>query len=109
MKLNEQQLTALKDSIEHWRRMAEGVPNVGEEPYSSDCSLCTQFRYSNYSNDYSGYCIDCPVAISVLHGYCARTPYRAAEEAFSLYGGNSIQFKAAARKELEFLESLLPK
>ncbi len=46
-------LTALKASIEHWRRMETGTTANDEEPYGQDCALCQLFVELN--------CEGCPV------------------------------------------------
>ena len=97
-----QALTALKLSIAHWRRMAEGNRNKGDKPTGSQCALCIEFR--KYSS-----CDGCPVQIHAGTHMCNCTPYYSAHIAYIDYGPKSPEFKAAARKELEFLESLLPK
>lgn len=96
-------LTALEDSVAHWKRMAEGKANEGERPGGDQCALCQLFCQVG-----SKYCDGCPVNIETECS-CDTTPYFKAEDAFYAFGINSPKFKAAAAKELAFLQSLLPK
>ena len=105
---DEATLKALKESIEHWKRMATGTRNPDERVGSDDCALCGEF--------FNRSCAGCPVATAMGKPLCIGTPYEAAHELFSIkedgdYRDNSHspEFKATALKELEFLESLLSK
>lgn len=79
-------LTALRASIAHWRRLATGKRLPKEVPSA----------------------IYCPVRVATGNDFCESSPYWAAEKA-ARFGLDSKEFKAAARKELAFLRSLLPK
>ena len=94
-------LTALKESIEHWRRLADGTNRKGEETGPRSCALCMAFAVGR---DSINKCDGCPVSVKTGMKDCRNTPYYAAEAVFG-----APTFRAAARKELEFLESLLPK
>lgn len=96
-------LKALKASIAHWRRMADGKAHGGEEPYGEHCALCDMFL-----NEFNR-CTGCPVATRTGEIDCNNTPYWKARNAWDDYGRDSKHFRAAARKELAFLKSLLPK
>lgn len=108
--MNEKTLTALRGSIEKWRAIADGTR---EDRGSVDCPLCIAFP--------SSFCDGCPVA-QAGHPRCRGTPYT--DEWRTLlpndgdlqktYGPAGIRAisdraKAAARKEVAFLESLLPR
>lgn len=94
---------ALTESIAHWRRLTTGKRKRNESIGIVDCALCAMFR------PYSKHCDGCPVYVST-NSRCGRsTPYSNASEAQSIYGLDSPEFKTAARAELNFLRSLLPK
>lgn len=98
--MNEQARAALEESIAHWERMVEGSYSPGERPSSGDCALCRAFRDKD--------CNGCPVKMWTGELDCGDTPYDS-EDIWGLYedqGLDSEEFKAAARKELEFLKSL---
>lgn len=101
-------LKALKASIEHWKRLATGKRKQDEDIGVSHCALCLEFITT--------YCRDCPVKKKTGLWYCEGTPYHEVNdvrehEVYDLgkHGLNSKPFKRAAKKELKFLQSLLPK
>lgn len=98
--MNAETLTALQDSIEHWRRMANGDTSKGDKPFSTQCALCQLFIRTG--------CTNCPVAEYTKQRLCKGSPYSGADHAFGVFGVTSPQFRAYAQAELEFLESLLP-
>lgn len=100
--MNERTLTALKESIEHWERLASGETGFVEDVGSADCALCTIFLDEHE-------CAGCPVHEKTGAEKCAFSPYVEALNSRRKYGLDSPQFKSAARKELKFLKSLLPK
>ena len=100
--MNRATLTALKESIEHWRRMEEGRRKPGESIGAPSCALCQLFNCDILDN-----CEGCPVFERTGQDSCGGTPYREAVIAFSA-GYDSRAFKIAARHEREFLENLLP-
>jgi hypothetical protein len=94
-------LIALKDSIEHWKRLESGTQGVCESLTSADCALCLIF---NNSDNPKMDCEGCPVANKSGYAQCNNTPYYNARDLWK-----TPQFPAAARKMREFLENLLPK
>lgn len=104
-------LKALKASIAHWRRLATGKRRLFERPAAEDCALCAKFcrQLVNQWGRISGTCDGCPVKNRTGRNTCLGTPYKAARNKWLIYGADSPEFKAAAKEELEFLESLLPK
>lgn len=91
---------ALEASIEHWRENVEA--EVPEEASVSErhCALCQAFPRED--------CRGCPVA-AVAAPRCLFTPYD--EACFAIIRwrdgiGTQEEWRAAAKKELEFLESL---
>ena len=94
-------LKALKQSIAHWKRLATGKRREGERTGVHDCALCVLFFRTD--------CAGCPVAQKVNRIGCSNTPYVNANDAYYDTGLDSPEFKAAAKVELEFLQSLLPK
>lgn len=100
--MNPTTLKALKQSIAHWNRLATGRRRNGETVGASQCALCQLFLYMRD-------CKGCPVAEKVNRSGCELTPYMDAVNALCAHGHDSPEFKAAAKVELEFLRSLLPK
>lgn len=94
-------IKALKLSIAHWQRLASGKRKSSEQPDKYNCDLCREFFEIG--------CKGCPVKLKTKRSNCHETPYRKASRLFYLQGPHSPQFRAAARKELAFLKSLLPK
>ena len=107
-----QALTALKQSIEHWRRLTAGTPNPGELIGRSWCALCREFN--DLLADELDCCVGCPVYANTGFKYCAKTPWEAIEEKLCLHNYRltdwikTPQARALAAEELAFLESLLP-
>lgn len=100
---NEMTLNALKESISHWERLASGMQDVGEEPYYSDCALCETFD----KNDNN--CAGCPVRIATGERDCEGSPYYEAQQEWERGDLFSPDFRKAAKVQLKFLQSLLPK
>lgn len=92
-------LKALKGSIEKWRRIVEGT---GWDYGPRNCPLCIMFR--DWDDDGVNSCGGCPVKERTGKDGCEDTPYEAYVDAEGTIGE-----KAAARAELDFLRSLLPK
>ena len=106
--MNPQTLQALKDSIAHWERLSTGFRLPLEHIGATQCPLCNIFNQIGQRD--ALYCIGCPVYEKTKLQYCINTPYEEASIATRKYNGiDSIEFKEAAKKELEFLRSLLPK
>lgn len=90
-------LEALQESIRHWKVMAK-TGWEREKPLSGQCALCRLFLYRD--------CAGCPVNAAGHRG-CLATPY---DDAYFHYDdGNRSGFRSAARLEVKFLKSLLPK
>jgi hypothetical protein len=79
----------------------DGKRREGETVGAAHCALCDLFLNDG--------CSKCPVAQKVQRSGCSLTPYAAACDAHCEHGIDSPEFKAAAKVELEFLQSLLPK
>ena len=95
-------LNALKKSIKHWelnarRKAANAV--IGP----SSCALCRLFNNDGTPGD--DLCRGCPVYARTGYVFCLGTPFLKAHEA--RYCGDTA-WRAAARKEVAFLKSLLP-
>ena len=106
-------LTALKLSIEHWERLSTGKRERGEVPDAINCALCQQF---NLNVRYDEECKGCPIYTKTKEPYCYNTPYKHANlMALDVHGDyidsklRTKKFKDAAKVQLEFLKSLLPK
>lgn len=101
--MNPTTLQALCESIEHWTRLATGTRKSCEFVGVKDCALCQLF-YTGYSPNS---CVGCPVMQATKQRFCKNSPYKDASKA-SYFGYNSVEFKEAAQRELDFLKSLLP-
>lgn len=114
--MNPKTLKALKESIAHWKRMKQD-PKCGDEPAGWDCALCR--RFNSFCHTFGGerYAFGgerCPVAAAAGSLNCSNTPYSSARDAWYYYheqGGKTRlrQWRTAAQREIDFLESLLPK
>lgn len=98
--------TPLEESIEHWERLVSGKRLPNETIGRIYCALCEAYYWSK-----SGICEGCPVKEKTGQPYCFNTPYQLVEDIYNKSNGalDSKKFKAAAKKELAFLKSLLPK
>jgi len=99
--MNGKTLKALKQSIAHWQRLASNQPHPYESVGVRSCALCRRFIDQA--------CKGCPVRKKTGWRYCQETPYRYASHVFHLHGLGSASFTQAAKKEVKFLQSLLPK
>ena len=106
--MNKKTLAALRASIQHWREneAAETVDLAGV--FAEDCALCRMFVEKNDD------CAGCPVQKKTRSVQCRGSPWYSAKTAFLDWKKNPDNtgardaFRAAARAEREFLESLLP-
>ncbi len=92
-------LTALKESIEHWKDIKK---DSSIETSSDDCALCQLTPYVCS--------VTCPAYFG--NGYCKGTPYiDYVEYMFTVYifGEDEKVRQDLAQKEIDFLISLLPK
>jgi len=105
-------MTPLEESIEHWERLVSGNRLPNENIGINDCALCRAYLYNSSVKA----CVGCPVSETTGKTHCENTPYNLvmkikAEMFFIPYSVflDTKEFKEAAKKELEFLKSLLPK
>ena len=105
--MTEKALTALQSSIEHWEHLSSGDRFANEEPTAKFCALCKAFSQNH--------CNGCPVKIRTKQRFCDGSPFEDAMYAGINNAGeyrkkklDSPKFKEAAKKELDFLRSLLP-
>lgn len=105
--MNAKTLKALKLTVAHWTRLATGKRRKNESIYAENCALCKMFlvKYDCSKEE----CLGCPVAENTGHQFCQRTPWYNAKDAKNEFGIKSVIFKSAAKKQLAFLTSLLPK
>ena len=108
--MNKETLNALKGSIKKWENIIQGT--AGDQG-SHNCPLCKVFI--------AGGCKKCPVALKTKRTDCTGTPYMewamATKDQWGRLslapsvGALAISTKeiAAAKAELNFLKSLLPK
>jgi hypothetical protein len=101
---------ALKESIEHWRRLSEGERFPNEFIGSEHCALCVKFLNVGHG------CEGCPVSMAKKMPCCHCTPY---QQIATFISSNNIsargyalyehpEFLKLAKLELSFLERLLP-
>ena len=99
---------ALRSSIAHWKRMLAGKERPGEAPNGWWCSLCELFDEGGH-----GECSACPVRQKTGQRCCLGSPYWRANEAYHARGSGypdaEREWKAAAKRQIAFLESLLPR
>ncbi len=105
--MNAKTLKALKGSIEHWQRLVDFEKNPGEEPGSQQCDLCK--LSVNKSEGFYVDCNECVVKLRTGRPGCIGTPFNRAYSAFFKRHENPEEFRHAAKEEMEFLKSLLPK
>lgn len=110
MKLTKKAEKALKKSIAHWERLTAGEPRFGENHGSGCCELCEVYQ------DGDEPCRRCPIRQKTGLEYCHGTPY---DDFCDVYDSLWTEWKteeevyaekecrAAAKKQLEFLRSLL--
>lgn len=111
--MDEQTHKALIASIEKWERNAEAETPEEYLIGTRDCALCALF--------WKGDCAGCPVSEASGELYCNGTPYLEADHAEKMWvQALNVPFDeaaithrrnaahAAARKEVDFLKSLLP-
>lgn len=113
--MNKATLKALRDSIEHWRRMEDGKQEPLEEPTSKSCALCEMFYHAEPP---LCPCNGCPVSEMTGELYCKATPYYLAWDAWRFLKNpdltasqrrlNTKEFRRRAKPMREFLETLLP-
>lgn len=119
--MDEQTITALRKSIEHWRQNAEG-PMEEVTIGGGDCELCNVFYYC--SSEEAPVCSGCPVMERTGKVGCSDSPYSNVYFALGTYerikkadaatltvntlADAEATFRAAAKCELDFLISLLP-
>lgn len=102
--MDKRTLTALRGSIEKWRRIAEGF---GEDLGPHNCPLCKKFRNTNEGH----WCAKCPVSEESGCGGCFRTPYVPWDDFCEMVGSRrakSEEAKLLALDEYVYLLSLLP-
>jgi hypothetical protein len=100
--MDEKTLEALKGSIAKWEAIVAGT---GADNGSANCPLCAEFLYGN--------CFGCPVRERTKRSMCLGSPYHAFGEVADFHGHAGAKAigpvaEAAARRELDFLKSLLP-
>ena len=92
---------ALLASIEHWKEnLAAGVFEA--KIRGADCPLCNATR-DEFGNVV---CEKCPVMQWTGEESCEDSPWYDVDSAFSR--GNASDFAIAAKRQIAFLESLLP-
>lgn len=103
MKMNKATLKALRASIKHWEENVAAETPENASVDAAYCALCRKF-YKDHL------CIGCPVMTNTGFSCCENSPYENAND--KLYdweiGGSRANWRRAAKKELEFLKSLLP-
>jgi hypothetical protein len=114
-----QALKALKESIEHWERLAAGKRNPHESVGADGCALCRVFNPCIMDNGFrrEDRCNGCPVAERTGKQFCFETPWDMIGKAIDEHGDeettrnwldNDPEARVLAAAELAFLKSLLP-
>ena len=99
--MNKKTLKALRGSIEKWEKI---VAKEGVDRYSNNCPLCQT----------CGECDGCPVALKTELPGCSGSPYEEWDVHLDEEHHNMARkvhcptCEVLARKEVEFLKSLLP-
>lgn len=88
-------LKALKGSIRKWQRIVNGT---GKDRGADNCPLCKAYPRLD--------CAGCPVKKATGYDQCAETPYRDYRRA-NIWG-SAADALISAKRELNFLKSLLP-
>ena len=108
-------LKALNASIAHWERLAKNGPSEKEHADSISCALCRRFNPFHAKHPCQKALGErCPVFKRTGEPNCGETPFDTAAELTDFKGllvpGVTLaEWRAAARRELAFLRSLLPK
>ncbi len=111
--MNAKTLKATKGSVRKWERLARGE---GLDRANANCPLCKLF-YGDPISPSPGDCAGCPVMEKTGKQYCVDTPYaswidRVSTSRYGRFYGKKAETdreKRLARKERDFLRSLLPK
>ena len=109
--MNETTRQALLESIAKWEENAIAEAPEDVRIGARDCPLCTMFL--NPFNKV--HCFGCPVVEQTSATSCSRTPYSKAFRSYLLWDDDPksetprTAFHEAARAEVDFLKSLLPK
>lgn len=103
-------LTALKSSIEKWKKNSRVRDINNAKIGAENCPLCNLYLNTLKS------CERCPVYSKTGKKYCENTPFDSIDYFSSILDSseklNSSQmkeFRKVAKQEVKFLESLLPK
>lgn len=97
-------LKALKGSIKHWQENSKAKTTDDASTSYLMCPLCSEFIKQG--------CRGCPVMVATGQTSCEGSPYSEADESlmdWKFGKGRREAFIAAAKEELKFLKSLLPK
>jgi hypothetical protein len=122
MKMDTKTLKALEDSIEKWKKNVAAESPADVTTGWRECPLCLLYnnldkRDNAIAEWYATRCHGCPVFEQTRQQGCHGSPYNDAEDAHDdwVYHLASAEedkyrdaFRAAAKLELKFLESLLP-
>jgi len=110
--MTEQAKKALKESIEHWRRVASGTMKPGESVGAPHCALCLAFNHTHAGHIA---CEGCPVFERTGKQGCVGSPFDPFEENLDWMDESEFsrwldtqEARTLAAAELAFLESLLP-
>lgn len=103
MSMNAKTKKALEGSIAKWKRNARARTPEIVRLSVADCPLCDLY--------WDSYCDGCPVALRTGEAKCRETPYidaASAHDDWEWGDSDGGPFRTAAKKEVEFLRSLLP-
>lgn len=107
--MNKETLAALRESIAHWRELAQVSDYSHIQIGAKNCALCQLFHPIYRSEQYADWddCSACPVAQRTGERLCQGTPYTSVSEGLDNELG-LVTFRLRAQRELDFLISLLP-
>ena len=109
--MNLKTLTALRASIKHWEENFAAETPEYASTRGEDCALCRMFFDQGPETPE---CAGCPVSEKTGRTVCYGSPYHCAASNLKHWGSfpsneNREQWRKAARDEVRFLRSLLPK
>jgi hypothetical protein len=97
---------ALQQSIAHWKRLRDGKERDDESTDGDSCALCVLFSTLGEG------CAKCPVCQKTTYLSCGGSPWWDAHLAYwerDIDTASKRKWKTAAKRQVAFLESLLPK
>lgn len=109
--MTKKDIAAINDVLAHWERMLElsvqDIIDEKEAPHAINCALCRIYLLPNQ------HCVGCPIMRATGYERCQHTPYYSAQKLYMEIANGFHKrlslFRKAVRREIKFIESLLPK